>query len=469
MNKHLIAVLICCLFFIGCKDNKVDTTQYDPSQPIVFTDFTPKSGGMRTRLYIEGRNFGSDPAKVHITIGGEKAKTIGVDGTIIYCMVPPKAFDGNINVRVDGPDGNVVTDYTFEEKFKYTPATIIGTMLRRVDEDGNSPWQEGSFDEGASLPSNDCLVFDPKYKEGDDRLLFSANWVNGLHLVNLTQRTVKRLFPRTGYNKMYSFTFTMEGDTLLFTDDHGYDGTTRANIYYALRRENFRRIRPYNYGRTSYSVICMNDGTVFYSVWWNGKVYKMVRNGDIPNVDSNAEEQFSLSAISNVEGSHSILIKHPSNKFIYLISNDVGAVIRSNYNEETKTFDKPTIVAGVIEEKGCQEGVGTSARFNTLWNGVFVKNEDYGEGVGPDKNQYDFYVCDKENHCIWKIDPYGIATIIAGRSNRNADGKVKGYVDGAPLHEARFDGPAGLAYDPINEIFYIGDINNKAIRYMTTE
>ena len=68
-----------------------------------------------------------------------------------------------------------------------------------------------------------------------------------------------------------------------------------------------------------------------------------------------------------------------------------------------------------------------------------------------------------------RIIAYGKATIIAGRSNRNADGKVKGYVDGAPLHEARFDGPAGLAYDPINEIFYIGDINNKAIRYMTTE
>ena len=57
MNKHLIAVLICCLFFIGCKDNKVDITQYDPSQPIVFTDFTPKMGGMRTRLYIKGQHL----------------------------------------------------------------------------------------------------------------------------------------------------------------------------------------------------------------------------------------------------------------------------------------------------------------------------------------------------------------------------------------------------------------------------
>ncbi len=29
---------------------------------------------MRTRLYIEGSNFGNDPTKIHITIGGEKPK-----------------------------------------------------------------------------------------------------------------------------------------------------------------------------------------------------------------------------------------------------------------------------------------------------------------------------------------------------------------------------------------------------------
>ena len=69
MKKHLNTALICCLSFIGCKDDKVDSTQYDPSQPVVFTDFSPKEGVMRTRLYIEGSNFGNDPTKIHITVG----------------------------------------------------------------------------------------------------------------------------------------------------------------------------------------------------------------------------------------------------------------------------------------------------------------------------------------------------------------------------------------------------------------
>ena len=67
-------------------------------------------------------------------------------------------------------------------------------LLRKVDEDNNSAFQEGSFDEGASIPSNDCMVFDPKYKDGDNRLLFSSNHSDGLHLIDLTERTVKRLF-----------------------------------------------------------------------------------------------------------------------------------------------------------------------------------------------------------------------------------------------------------------------------------
>ena len=100
---------------------------------------------------------------------------------------------------------------------------------------------------------------------------------------------------------------------------------------------------------------------------------------------------------------------------------------------------------------------------------IFSITRIYGEGIGPDNDQYDFYFCDRENHCIWKLDPHGVASLAAGRSNENADGKIWGYVDGNPLHEARFNQPAGLAYDPDTDMFYIGDIDNKGIRYMTTE
>lgn len=44
-----------------------------------------------------------------------------------------------------------------------------------------------------------------------------------------------------------------------------------------------------------------------------------------------------------------------------------------------------------MNDKSFKEGTGGSARFNKPQFGVFVKNEKYGEGIGPDKDQYDFY------------------------------------------------------------------------------
>ena len=58
-------------------------------------------------------------------------------------MVPSKAFDGIINVRVDGPDGKPIAEHTFEEEFKYTPATVSYTHLdvykRQGKEDCTNP------------------------------------------------------------------------------------------------------------------------------------------------------------------------------------------------------------------------------------------------------------------------------------------------------------------------------------------
>lgn len=62
----------------------------------------------------------------------------------------------------------------------------------------------------------------------------------------------------------------------------------------------------------------------------------MIRNGAIPNIDENAEVAFSLSQISAVGGSHTILFRHPSNKFMYMLSDNFGAVFRADYDPVAK-------------------------------------------------------------------------------------------------------------------------------------
>ena len=82
-------------------------------------------------------------------------------------------------------------------------------------------------------------------------------------------------------------TVTADGDTLIFPDDNGQaSNETRPNMYYCLRSEGFKKMRPYNYGPCSYGVVCMPNGTKFYSSWTNACVYRMENpTGEIPNTD----------------------------------------------------------------------------------------------------------------------------------------------------------------------------------------
>lgn len=78
MRNTLIFFLIS-LLIIGCKDETTTTsTIHDPSKPVQITGFEPTEGGARTRLYIQGNNFGSNTDDIKVKIGGLPAKVIGV-------------------------------------------------------------------------------------------------------------------------------------------------------------------------------------------------------------------------------------------------------------------------------------------------------------------------------------------------------------------------------------------------------
>ena len=477
--------MCCCgLFLVSCSDNaefEKALVPSDVSKPVTFTNFTPNEGSMRTRIYIHGSNFGTDPSKIQVTVAGKEAKVIGSDGNIIHAQVKKRSYSGvnydsPVNVKILNDKGEVTTDYTFDETFHYTPKWTVGTVFRKVDEKGNATFAEGSFDgkfgEGGNLVCADWLIFDPKYKEGDDRLLFSSNYDQGLYQLNLTKRDIKRLFPRTQYKSMQTFTFTPDGDTIICSDDNGQaSNCTKPNMYYALRSEGFRKIRPYAYGPCTYSTVCMPNGTKFYASWTNAAIYRQEPEGrPIPFADENRTKCFTLAQISQIDGAHIRLVMHPAHKYVYIIAPQIRCILRSNYNAQTNMLEYPTVVAGNFSQGGFAEGTGGAARFGTLWCGIFVKNQDYVNNPRGDGDEYDFYVTGNSgNDCIWKVAPDGVATLAAGRSNESKDGQTWGYVDGDPLQEARFEQPKGLAYDETDQTWYIYDYNYHALRYMTVE
>jgi hypothetical protein len=467
MNRKTF--LLMCLFGLlvyGCSDTNT-VTGYNPKEAVTFTDFTPTEGGVRTRLFINGSNFETDVSKIAVTIGGKSAKVIGSNGKTIYCMVPMQAYGDTVSVNFLDDQGDTIVKHTFSELFNYQPKTTVATLIRQVDEKGNSKGDiYGSFD-SASVQSVDFMIYQ---QNKDEKAIYISGWSTGIHKLDLINNTYTEVLPKMS-QEVRSFAFTDDGDSLLMPYDNGSStALDRVNIYYALRSENFQRLRPYHYGPCSYAV-CSHPGdhTVFYQSWKNGGVYKV--NGTYDPITGRYSDKllFSLSNfLTSSSGVKENFIVHPSGKYMYILGADIHAILRSNYNETTKEFEYPTVVCGNTSKSGYAEGVGTAAFFSgKMTDGVFVKNIEYVRDGKADV--YDFYAADSYNDCIRKITPEGATSLFAGRSNMNKDGSSAGYVDGDPVKEARFNDPISITYDPDTETFYIGEWKNHAVRYITTE
>ena len=484
MNKHLIYTLaLCGLLVSGCKESFKDPTVWeykscDPSKPVEFNDFTPKEGGVRTRMYIIGSNFGTDETKISVTIGGDKAPVIASNGSKIHCMLTARAYSGTVNVVIKDKDGNVATDYTFDEVLKYQSRKVVGTLLRNVNPNtGEAPFQDGLFSEGAGLPYSDWMIIDPKPKDGD-KIIYTCNFEGGsegLRTINLTKKKISTLYSGSRSPFMQTFEFSADGDTIFIPDDnwnHTLGNVEKPNIWYALRSENFNKLRAYCYGAAAYSVAYMPDGTMFYTAWSNGSVIKLNRNTSAPPyMDRTAQVMCTMNQVSSDKERQIKMKAHPEGKYVIIFSRETGAIYKCSYNKNTQTLNSLVLHAGDYysfgNEFNLQEGPGSQARFARPWGGDFAKNPKYVNR--PDGDMYDFCFVDQRGQCMWNITPDGICSIIAGRSNYTIDGRYTGYIDGDPLHEARFNWPRACTYDPDEETYYIVDNGNQCVRYLRTE
>ena len=167
---------------------------------------------------------------------------------------------------------------------------------------------------------------------------------------------------------------------------------------------------------------------------------------------------------------------HPSGKYAYIVVINRSYILRTDYNEKTKRFSAPYVIAGDMSDRGFADGVGKSARMRRPYQGTFVKNEEYEAAGNPDI--YDFYFCDSENDAIRLLTPEGIVKTYAGGSAAtHADGNTYGNENGELRDFARFHRPTGLVNDVHRDaitgqntlIFYILDTSNFCIRTITME
>jgi sugar lactone lactonase YvrE len=76
--------------------------------------------------------------------------------------------------------------------------------------------------------------------------------------------------------------------------------------------------------------------------------------------------------------------------------------------------------------------------------------------------QGNLYIADEGAHRIWKVDPQGVVSTLAGRGTPGRSG------DGGPADQARLNGPRGVALDSAGNL-YIADTFNHSVRRVATD
>ena len=436
--KSLSRIQRFCLFLMlsfafvsvfSCSDDKENQggsgAPYDPNQPVKITKFYPDSGGMATKVIIEGSNFGTDISKIRVYYNEKKAAVVRSNGNMLYVITPRTPGDDcNISVVV-GKDS-----LTFNETFEYTTTTTVSTITGRPEttEMVDGTLAEATFDN----PRYICL--------DAEKNMYVSDWNKaGIRQINEEKNVVSTLIKENGVSLPNAPTSDAEGKVIYFPNDQGWV----LFQFDPARQWEPQRIalrvaedsEPFDVkDNWKHCVVANKDDGYMYTRYYNGYLIKydgrtkaawLVDTG----LDANTDSYYCYDPHDDSK----LYISFPNYHYIGL------------YNLKDSTL---TTLAGTSGKADHQDGEAQDALFN----------KPRQICVDSDGN---IYVADSGNHCIRKIDTDGIVTTVIGLP------KVAGYVDGNP-DNAQFRTPEGVAIDE-DDIIYVADAGNKCIRKLAIE
>lgn len=438
----MILIAIC---FGSCNSNDDKEDGFDPSKPVVVTEFTPEEGSIGTRMFLYGENFGTDPSKVKVTIGGVEAPVIGVDNTMIYCMVPGKAYEGDIKVQIVDDNGEPIAKVDVEGKFNYVKKMRVSTLLGYKDDKDKFEVKDGPFEDCGGVGRSWWLSFDPKNHDH----LYVAGEGQSLRLIDFSKRYLSTT--TVTHKKIRAISWTLHGDSMIIT--HDQNSATSPSTYVFSRESGFKSQVPLiNSKNCNTGAIHPVNGELYYNLYDQAQVLRY---------DWETQKSEVLFPIGTNNWDFNIQI-HPSGNYAYIVVLPKHIIFRSDYDWATKRFTTPYDICGEREKAGWVDGVGKKVRLDYPSQGTFVKNQEYIDKGADDI--YDFYFCDRNNNCIRILTPNGKVTTFAGRGSPGVNNSTSGYIEGDLRTEARFNNPEGIVYDEERQCFFIGDRSNRRIR-----
>lgn len=435
MKKNVILKMFNCLliiflagpFLASCKDNvNQEGEKYDPNQPVVLEGFYPDSGGIATKVILNGSNFGTNIDDIKVYFNEKRAAVISSVGTKLYVITPKQPGDTCTISVVVGNDSTV-----YAGKFVYHIRTSVTTLCGKP---GTSTTKVGTLAE-TEFPMVTYLAID------DENNLFVCSRENSYYdgnkllMLNEDKNMSTILIPNTGAPANQPCMLN-DGKTVYIPLDNGTG-------YWTLSSENMWKPRRRDIKAKDGQTFSIDFKHAFAMCTTDGYMYTRPKNGVLLRMDVSTSET-EVVANGLMSGSDAYMqfsLTDPN--LLYLAYTNKHCIY--TYNLLTKEH---ILYAGAPNRAGSIDGDRLDAEFYEPRQMVF-------------DSEGSMFLADTKNHVIRKITAEGIVSTVIGQPG------VSGYVDGNP-DDALFNSPYGVAISKDGTI-YIGDSNNRCIRKLAIE
>ena len=423
----------------ACKQNvKTPIAQHDAGKPIILHSFSPKQGGAKDKILLDGENFGTDTSKIEVYFNNVRAAVVSSSGNRIYALVP-RLPGKNPVIKVTIGDQSSV----YEETFNYTSQAQVTTVTGT----GNKSFLAGTL--------SSANVYG-KYLELDAEGNIFMSWRDGgsygVARINEKENIVTALYEATASPYPYSNGITVDRKTGIVTVSH----ESVPEVFFSFDPREAWKPRQRNaiFPEKDYNSIVWNDRYANFITFspYDGYLYTRFRDGKVAKIHP---ETYQATIVHQgpygSQYGQAINPQKPYLLYITLHSNATPVAYRQgimvldlrpeHINEGFKRINAPG-------GSGFRDGPVEEAIFN------------YPKDIKFD-NDGNMFIADYGNHCIRMLSVDGIVTTVAGQPG------TAGYKDGGPV-QSLFNQPWGVAVNEQGDI-YVADWSNARIRKLVIE
>ena len=275
LSPGLYSLFWACLisfFFLACKDKEKNTTkEYDPAHPIVLSSFSPKEGGAKDKILLDGENFGTDPSKIQVFFNNVRAAVVSSSGNRIYAIVP-RLPGKNPVIKVVIGDKSV----TYNDTFIYTAQAQVTTVT------GNGV---KNFEAGALSSAHVYGKYLDLDAEGNIFMTWRDGGSYGVARINEKENIVTALYQVTSSPNPYSNGVTVDRATGIMTVAH--ESVPEVFFSFDPREAWNPRQRNAEFSEKDYNSIVWADRYNNFVTFcpYDSKLYTRFRDGRIARID----------------------------------------------------------------------------------------------------------------------------------------------------------------------------------------